>query len=256
MIWGIEECGDGSTTTGQGARASAQRRRSDKPLHSEIKLPGAADAFYQRAVAEHRPEPAAWMQPYLEGQSTSSLQLVAYDAFDEMSEASWVEAAFAQFGRIDAVIANAGIAIMKDVLTISDDELQQMLEVNVKAPRRLGVAAWEHLKQSGCGRIIIIASLSGQRVKSASSAAYSMSKYAAVALAHGFRRAGFEEGIRATAVCPGFVNSDMARAVSNYPPQDMTQPEDLARIIALLVDLPNEASVAEFAVNCQAEEFF
>jgi len=201
--------------------------------------------------------PQAWMQPYLEETGTAaSLQLVAYDAFDATAEARWVEAAIKKLGRIDAVIANAGIAIMKDVLTISDDELQQMLEVNVKAPRRLGAAAWDYLKQSGRGRIIVIASLSGKRVKTASSAAYSMSKYAAVALAHGFRRAGFEEGIRATAICPGFVRSDMALSITNSPPEEMTQPEDLARIIAMLVELPNEASVAEFAINAQAEEFF
>ncbi|TJV89901.1 MAG: short-chain dehydrogenase, partial [Mesorhizobium sp.] len=37
---------------------------------------------------------------------------------------------------------------------------------------------------------------------------------------------------------------------------DMTDPADLARIIAMLVDLPNEASVAEFTLNCQLEEFY
>jgi len=209
------------------------------------------------SIGMRQPNPQTWMQPYLENTSSAArLQLVAYDAFDSQAEEKWVEEALSKFGRIDAIIANAGIAIMKDVLTISDDELQQMLDVNVKAPRRLGLAAWDALKQSGRGRIIIIASLSGKRVKTASSAAYSMSKYAAVALAHGFRRAGFEEGIRATAICPGFVRSDMALSITNAPPEEMTQPEDLARIIAMLVDLPNEASVAEFAVNAQAEEFF
>jgi len=208
------------------------------------------------SIGMRKPEPAKWMQPYLTGESAVPLQLVAYDAFNPEGEENWVKQAINQFGRIDAIIANAGIAIMKDVLTISDAELQQMLDVNVKAPRRLGKAAWEYLKQSGCGRIIVIASLSGKRVKSATSASYSLSKYAALALAHGFRRKGFDSGIRATAVCPGFVASDMAFSISSYPPEKMTQAEDLARIIAMLVDLPNEASVAEFAVNCQEEEFF
>jgi hypothetical protein len=97
---------------------------------------------------------------------------------------------------------------------------------------------------------------SGKRVKSARAGSYSLSKYAAVALAHGLRHEGFADGIRATAICPGFVATDMARAVSDFPAERMTDPADLARIIALILDLPNEASVAEFTVNCQLEESF
>jgi NADP-dependent 3-hydroxy acid dehydrogenase YdfG len=48
----------------------------------------------------------------------------------------------------------------------------------------------------------------------------------------------------------------MAAALTERPADLLTQPDDLARIIAMLLSLPNEASVAEFAVNCQLEEFF
>jgi len=48
----------------------------------------------------------------------------------------------------------------------------------------------------------------------------------------------------------------MGRAVSDRSPQKMTDARDLARIIAMLIDLPNEASVAEFAINCRLEESF
>jgi len=209
------------------------------------------------SIGMRSPQPAAWMQPWLDGSAPNALQLVAYDACDAAGEARWVDAAMQRFGRIDAVVANAGIAISKSVVDIADDELQQLLEVNVKAPRRLGAAAWEPLKASGCGRIIVLASLSGKRVKTARMGSYSVSKFAAVALAHGFRHAGFEFGIRATAICPGFVVSDMALAVGNaFPAEKMTNPDDLARIIALLVTLPNEASVAEFAIHCQLEESY
>jgi len=209
------------------------------------------------SLGMRRPQAVAWMQPWLADSAANALQLVAYDALDANGEARWVDAAMQQFGRIDAVIANAGIAIAKSVVEIADDELQQLLEVNVKAPRRLGAAAWEPLKASGRGRIIVLASLSGKRVKTARMGSYSVSKFAAVALAHGFRHAGFEFGIRATAICPGFVVSDMALAVGNsFPAEKMTKPEDLARIIAMLVNLPNEASVAEFAIHCQLEESY
>jgi hypothetical protein len=48
----------------------------------------------------------------------------------------------------------------------------------------------------------------------------------------------------------------MAHGLTERPHDLMTDPRDLARIIAMLLDLPNEASVGEFAVNCQLEESF
>ncbi|CUX70747.1 SDR family NAD(P)-dependent oxidoreductase (plasmid) [Agrobacterium tumefaciens] len=184
------------------------------------------------------------------------VHLAQYDANDASAEKRWADDALQHFGRIDAVVANAGIMIPKTVIEADDDDIDAMLAVNVKAPRRLVKAAWEALSESGRGRVVILASLSGKRVKSASAGSYSLSKFAAVALAHAIRQAGFENGVRATAVCPGFVATDMATALSERPADQMTHPADLARIIAMLLSLPNEASVAEFAINCQLEEFF
>lgn len=176
-----------------------------------------------------------------------------YEATDVAAEAVWVAGAMKKFGHIDAVLASAGISAGKTALDASDEEIREMMEINVLAPRRLVKAAWEPLAASGRGRVIILASLSGKRVKSAASGSYAMSKFAAVALTHGIRHEGFEKGIRATAVCPGFVATEMATALTTMPPENMTQPEDLARIVSMILDLPNEAVVAEIAVNCSFE---
>ncbi|WP_183041926.1 SDR family NAD(P)-dependent oxidoreductase [Rhizobium sp. AG855] len=195
------------------------------------------------------------MPPWAEGHE-NRVHLMAYDADDSNAERRWVDAALKRFGRIDALVANAGIMIPKTVIEADDEDIDAMMSVNVKAPRRLAKAAWQSLCETGRGRVIILASLSGKRVKSAGAGSYSLSKFAAIALAHGIRQAGFDMGVRATAVCPGFVATDMAAALTERPADLLTQPDDLARIIAMLLSLPNEASVAEFAVNCQLEEFF
>jgi NAD(P)-dependent dehydrogenase (short-subunit alcohol dehydrogenase family) len=184
------------------------------------------------------------------------VQLHAYEAEDAMAEDRWVAAALGEFGRVDAIIANAGIMIPKTVIEAEEADIDALFAINVKAPRRLAKAAWSALAESGKGRVIIVASLSGKRVKSAKSGSYALSKFAAVALSHALRHAGFELGIRATALCPGFVATDMARQLTNLPEEQLTAPEDLARIIAMLLDLPNEASVAEFHVNFQLEDSF
>lgn len=178
-----------------------------------------------------------------------------HDCF-EADEAAWVEAARAQFGRIDAVVACAGIMTPKSVIEVEDDALDAMWEVNVKSPRRLIRAAWPDLCQTGRGRVVVVASLSGKRVKTAGSAAYAMTKHAAVALSHGVRQAGWEHGVRATAICPGYVATDMTGGVKDFPREEMTEAESVADLAALALSLPNNACMAEMHVNCRIEEFY
>ena len=177
-----------------------------------------------------------------------------FDARDSDSERLWAEATAERFGRIDAVIANAGIMIPKTVIAADDADLDDLIQVNVKSPLRLVRAAWPHLVASGHGRVVTIASLSGKRVKSAKSGLYAISKFAALAMTHAIRHAGWDEGVRATAVCPGFVATDMAAGLTNRPPESLTQPQDVARIVAFLLDLPDTASIAEIPINSTLEE--
>jgi NADP-dependent 3-hydroxy acid dehydrogenase YdfG len=188
----------------------------------------------------------------LDGVSAEAALLHRYDA-TEGGEAEWVAATLARFGRIDAIVANAGVVSRSSVIEAEDDELDALLAVNVKAPRRLAKAAWPALCASGRGRVIVMSSLAGKRIKSVGAGLYAMSKFAATALAHGVRQAGWEKGVRATAVCPGFVATRMGRAAGGPADEQMTRPGDVARIVAMLLDLPNEASVAEFTVNCVLE---
>jgi NAD(P)-dependent dehydrogenase (short-subunit alcohol dehydrogenase family) len=175
--------------------------------------------------------------------------LHGYDSEVAGAEADWVAATLARFGRIDAIVCNAGLMVPKSVIAATEAEMAAMFSVNVFAPQRLAKAAWTSLAASGRGRVVVIASLSGKRVASAGSGAYAMTKFAALGLTHALRHAGWDQGIRATAICPGFVATDMATAVSDVDPVVMTQPEEVARLVELALDLPNTASVPEIAVN-------
>ncbi len=175
-----------------------------------------------------------------------------YDARDRDSQKAWVAATVERFGRIDAVVANAGILIPKSVIEAEDHEIDDLYEVNVKAPMRLVRAAWPWLTATGRGRVIVMVSLSGKRVASARSGLYATSKFAALGLTHAIRQAGWEQGVRATAICPGFVATDMAAAAPGRP-DELTQPEDVGRIVAMALDLPNTASVAEIPINWALE---
>lgn len=185
----------------------------------------------------------------LQGETT---HVYRFDALEGGSEDRWVAQTIADLGRIDAVVNNAGISVRKTVVEASDEELDTVLGINVKSPLRLTRAAWPHLCASGQGRVVTIASLSGKRIKSPEAGLYAVSKFAAVGLAHGFRKAGFHHGVRSTAIYPGFVGTDMSRAIAEVEPEAMTQPEDVARIVRTVIELPNMASVSELADTAES----
>lgn len=216
---------------------------------------GIGRAIAERLLAEGWCISLGLRRPQPEWQDRADVHLFQYDAMNG-GEAAWVDSALERFGRIDAIVANAGVMITASVAEISDDDFDAMWQVNVRAPQRLARAAFPALSLSGSGRIVIIASLSGKRVASVPSSAYAVTKHAAVALAHGLRQAGFEQGIRATAVCPGFVSSDMGRGLNPFDADLMTSPGEISDVVTYAINLPNRASVAEISVNCRAEQSY
>lgn len=187
--------------------------------------------------------------------------VVPYHADDPQAAKAFVSATEAKFGRIDALVNNAGVGGPLELMPEtpqSDDEmeevLEQLLSINVKAPFRLTRAALPSLCRTGSGRVIVLASLSGRRVMGVN-AGYQMSKHAAVALSHAARRAGWDFGVRACAVCPGFVATDRTLH-HDLPREEITQPSDLAHLVAEIVMLPNSASVPELSVNWRYEPGF
>jgi NAD(P)-dependent dehydrogenase (short-subunit alcohol dehydrogenase family) len=182
----------------------------------------------------------------------AEVAVLPYEAANRADAEGWVTATLERFGRIDVLVNNAGIHRNVTLESGSDEELDELLEINVKAPFRLIRAAFPHLKASGAGRVVNIASLSGKRVRNLA-VGYQMSKAAMVTLAHAVRRAGWDDGVRAVAICPGYVRTDMAGGPTAPPRERMTDPGELADLVAAVVGLSNTASVAELLVNCQYE---
>jgi NAD(P)-dependent dehydrogenase (short-subunit alcohol dehydrogenase family) len=174
-----------------------------------------------------------------------------YEAEEEGSAEAWVAATIARFGRLDAVVNAAGINPMARMLDADETAHDAMWRINVKGPMRVIRAAWPHLVASGEGRVVNIASLSGKRVANENTG-YAMSKFALVALTQEVRRQGFEHGIRATALCPGFVATDMT-AQAKWPREQMSRAEDIAVLIETVLRLPNTATIGELRVNCRFE---
>lgn len=181
------------------------------------------------------------------------LHLARFVAEDWEGQARWVEKAAARFGRIDVLVNNAGVTSRAGIRDATEAECDAIWAVNCKAPLRMIQLCLPHLERAGSGRVVNIASLSGKRVRN-DKVLYSMTKFAVLALTHHTRRLGWEAGVRAMAVCPSFVRTDMTADTTAIPAERMTDPADLAALVATVIALPNTATVAELLVNCRLED--
>jgi len=140
-----------------------------------------------------------------------TLALVA-DVSDPAAVQAAVRQAHARFGRIDALVNNAGIAVFKPMLDVTLEEWQRVLSVNLTGPFLMTQAVAPIMRDQGAGAIVNITSISGLRA-STLRVAYGTSK---AALAHLTRQQAAElgeYGIRVNAVAPGPVDTAMAKAV-------------------------------------------
>ncbi len=178
-----------------------------------------------------------------------------YDSLNKDSAKKWVQESIEKFKGIDTVIHSAGI-FNKTGLLFEDNEiteLDKLWKINFLGPWILTKECWNQLIKSKRGRVIILVSMSGKRSKG-NLAGYSATKFALMSLSQTIRNEGWEKGIRVTALCPGWVNTDMAKNVTAIDHLEMTQPEDIALICSNLLQLPNSSIPFEINLNCILEK--
>lgn len=178
-----------------------------------------------------------------------------FDAGDPATAQAWIDQSVARFGRIDGLINNAGVLRMIRFDDGDEAALSEMWTVNVMAPFRLLRLALPHLRKAGHGRVINIASTDGKRYRDASSSVgYAMTKHAVVAMSHAAKFAGWDDGVRVTALCPGAVDTDLIANVPGVTPAaGRMKPETIAHTVSFLLSLPDNASVAELPINTRLE---
>ncbi|WP_454621377.1 SDR family NAD(P)-dependent oxidoreductase [Bradyrhizobium cenepequi] len=134
------------------------------------------------------------------------------DVSDAAAVAAAVDAVEKRFGRLDALVNNAGVAVFAPLLETSDADWSRILAVNLTGPFLCAKAAAPLMREHGGGAIVNITSISAVRASTLRSA-YGTSK---AGLAHLTKQLAVELaslGIRVNAVAPGPVDTAMAKAV-------------------------------------------
>lgn len=169
------------------------------------------------------------------------------DITDERFVAEAAAATLKRFGRVDALVNNAGISNISSALDTTTEKYRQVLEVNLVAPFMLAKQFGKIMLDTGSGAIVNVASVAGLQGV-ADRSAYNASKHGLIGLTRTLAVEWGARGVRVNAVCPGWVKTEMDhkdQAGGSYTDQDITdhvpmarfaRPEDIAEAIAWLCD--------------------
>ena len=161
-----------------------------------------------------------------------------------------------RFGRLDILVANAGVGAYGPFLELSREHLEEMIDVNVKGTLYAVRAALPHLLESGEADLVTIASEAGRRGLPFE-AVYCASKFAQVGFTRAMDHELRERGVRCTNICPGGVATDFAMGRGRTPDMPalagMMEPQDVADAVRFVVTRPRTHRILEIAFRPVAE---
>lgn len=159
-----------------------------------------------------------------------------------------VQSIVGRYGRIDVLVNNAGV-YFDGTLEIDSEDFRTMIDTNLTAQFEILKAVVPVMKVQKSGYIFNIASRSG-KVGFEGSGAYSASKFALMGFNESLYRELTPQGIKVTALCPGWVNTKMAfDAGTPLEEGEMIQPEDLFKTIEFLLNLSTSACIKEVIIE-------
>lgn len=157
-----------------------------------------------------------------------------------------------RFGRLDILVANAGVGAYGPFLELSPDHLDEMIDVNVRGTIYAVRAALPHLLESGAADLVTIASEAGRRGLPLE-AVYCASKFAQVGFTRALDHELRERGVRCTNICPGGVATDFAMGRGRTPEMPelagMMSAEDVAEVVLFALTRPRTHRILETALR-------
>lgn len=133
---------------------------------------------------------------------------LGFDVADRAACQAAVAQCVDRFGRLDALVNNAGIYLAKTFLEYEPADFQRLLDVNLFGVIHLTQAALPGMLERGYGRVVNIASTAG-KWGSRNQSAYNVSKHAVVGLTRCVALETAARGVTVNAICPGFIDTDM-----------------------------------------------
>ena len=176
------------------------------------------------------------------GSAPAGIEGVTMDVTDTESVNAAVASVEAKYGKIDVLVANAGITKDGLVMRMSDADFDSVIDTNLNGAFRVARACTRGMMKQKSGRIIFIGSVVGM-LGSAGQVNYAATKSGLIGMARSFARELGSRGITANVVAPGFVETDMTEVLDEkrkaeintaIPLGRFSSPDEVAGVVAFL----------------------
>jgi NADP-dependent 3-hydroxy acid dehydrogenase YdfG len=200
------------------------------------------------------------LQELLEEWGPERVAIAAGDIRDEATSDELVRRAVEAFGRIDSVVANAGVGFYGGLLDATPEQLRLMVDVNLLGTVWLARAALRQFREQGDGGdIVIMGSVAGLLIGGGKEAVYAATKGAQINLGHALDRELRDEGVRTTVIAPAGVNTPFAAADGRFGDTDpadgpFMQPADIASAIVYTLSQPRRMRTELWTMWSLAEQ--
>lgn len=216
-----------------------------KPLHGKVVCITGAGRGLGKALAEAFSAKGASL--VLGARTTPEIDELAASLGDAMAIQTdvrsaidcqrLVDAAITEFGRLDVMINNAGVAIYGPVDGYADTDVDLMIDTNVKGVINGSIAAFKVMKEQRSGLIVNISSIAG-KLHLPNESVYCATKWAVNGFTGVLRAEAAAYDVKVTAVCPGGIDTPFWRAMDYYPfpdtvdpTRDFMKPEEVAQSV-------------------------
>lgn len=197
------------------------------------------------ATARSSPE-LATLEAEARAAGASDALVMAADLRDPATPDRFIAAVLERWGRLDALVNNAGIGMKKPVRDLTDEDWSAALETNLTAPFRMMRRAIDPMRAQGGGHIINVASIAAE-VGFADGGAYCAGKFGLRGLAECLALEVRREGIKVTTLEPGSVDTrfDAAGGDTSWK----IPPAEIARTILYLLASPDHVMVTKLEIR-------
>ncbi|HEY3061840.1 MAG TPA: SDR family oxidoreductase [Chloroflexota bacterium] len=177
---------------------------------------------------------------------------VEMDVRDPLAVRSLVEDTIQRFGRLDFLLANAGIADQELASEADPNVWRTLIETNLLGAMYCVRYVLPHMQRERAGHILLMASLSGREAY-AGEPAYIASKWGLVGFGHSVRKEVGQHGIRVTLIEPGAVDTPLTRNAPKVRPLieaiDPLRADDVARAVVFAYQQPEHVVITELALR-------
>ncbi len=173
----------------------------------------------------------------------TGIQVYKCDVTNAELCASTIKAIEAELGAVDILVNNAGITRDAMFHKMTLQQWQEVLNTNLNSLFNMTHPVWNGMRDRGFGRIVCISSINGQKGQMGQ-ANYAAAKAGEIGFVKSLAQEGAAKGITVNAICPGYINTDMMKAVPEkvlneriipaIPVGRLGEPEDIARCVAFL----------------------